>query len=152
MTLTPTIADATSGVAGKLVSVDGAPAAPLTTAKVTVGGDGTHVVAFSATDVAGNESTARRTFTIDTVAPELTLPDAAHAPLTVTPNGDGRAESVGVRVAMSEPSAVAATITGPDGTPVRTLSLPAGGARASSRGTAGRRPAARSRTDATWSR
>ncbi len=128
VTLTPTIADATSGVAGKLVSVDGAPAAPLTTAKVTVAGDGTHVVAFSATDVAGNKSTARRTFTIDTVAPELTLPDAGRAPLTVTPNGDGRTESVGIRVASSEPAAIAATITGPDGTPVRTLSLPAGGA------------------------
>jgi flagellar hook assembly protein FlgD len=122
VTLTPTIADATSGVAGRLVSVDGAPAKPMKAAKVVVARDGTHLVAFTATDAAGNHATEQETFLIDTVAPTLTLTGAGGSPATVTPNGDGRSESVVIGVGASEPAVVTAAITGPDGTLVRTLS------------------------------
>ena len=69
VTLKPTFTDATSGVAGRLVSIDGGPATALSGGSVVVEPDGAHVVAFTATDAAGNQSTTSRSFVIDTVAP-----------------------------------------------------------------------------------
>ena len=72
VTLKPAIADATSGVATKLVRIDGKAAKALKAATVAVDGDGTHTVTFSATDAAGNQSSTTRTFRIDTIAPTVT--------------------------------------------------------------------------------
>ncbi len=121
VTLKPTFTDATSGVAGKLVAIDGKEAKALTTGSVVIEKDGNHVVAFTATDAAGNQATTSRAFRIDTVAPVVTTPLVAGKPPTVTPNGDGSTETVAIPFTVSEPSTVTATIAGPDGAPVRTL-------------------------------
>jgi flagellar hook assembly protein FlgD len=110
VTLDPTPADSGSGVAGVVARVDGGPAGAVPAAGVTVDGDGTHTVA-----------TVKRTFLIDTVAPVVDLPDAAAPPVTVTPNGDGRSESVTIPFGVSEASTVTATITDASGTLVRKL-------------------------------
>ena len=121
VTLKPTFTDATSGVAGRLVSIDGGPAGALSGGSVTVEPDGAHVVAFTATDAAGNQSTASRSFVIDTVAPVVTTDAPGPRPATVTPNGDASSEAVSLPFAVSEAAAVSARITGPGGTTVRTL-------------------------------
>ena len=56
MTLTPTISDATSGLASKFVSVDGARSVALAASPVVVAKDGVHSLVFAATDVAGNRT------------------------------------------------------------------------------------------------
>ncbi len=48
-------------------------------------------------------------------------------PPTVTPNGDGVTDAITIPFAVSEPATVTATIAGPGGTTVRTLTLPATG-------------------------
>ena len=92
VTLKPAFTDATSGIAGKLVSIDGKPAKALKHPTVVVERDGSHTVAFTATDAAGNQATTTRAFRIDTVAPTVT-PAVRGAPgsppPTVTPNDDG---------------------------------------------------------------
>ena len=125
VTLKPTMSDATSGVAGKLVSIDGGAATALTTAAVEVAKDGSHVVAFTATDAAGNQSTTTVSLRIDSVAPVVMPGDHGDTPRTVTPNGDTVGETVAVPFAVSEASTVTATIAGPDGATVRTLSTTA---------------------------
>ena len=72
VTLKPAFADATSGVAGRSVSLDGKPAKALTASTVVVERDGSHTVTFAATDAAGNRATTTRAFRIDTVAPTVT--------------------------------------------------------------------------------
>ncbi len=121
VTLKPTFTDATSGMAGRLVSIDGGPAGALSGGSVTVEPDGAHVVAFTATDAAGNQSTASRSFVIDTVAPVVTTDAPGPRPATVTPNGDASSEVVSLPFLVSEAAAVSARITGPGGTTVRTL-------------------------------
>ncbi len=131
VTLKPSFADGGSGVAGRLVSVDGGPATALSGESVVVKPDGTHVVAFTATDVAGNQATVRRSFTIDTVAPVVTADAGGSKPATVTPNGDAVGEVVGLPFTVSEASTVTARIAGPGGTAVRTLSADGGAGRIS---------------------
>ncbi len=128
VTLKPTISDATSGVAGRLVSIDGGPAKALTTATVEVAKDGSHVVAFTGTDVAGNQSTTSVPLRIDSVAPVVTPDNHGDAPRAVTPNGDAVGETVRVPFTVSEASTITATIAGPDGATVRTLSTTASAA------------------------
>ena len=125
VTLKPTISDATSGVAGKLVSIDGGAAKALTTATVEIAKDGGHVVAFTATDAAGNQSTTSVSLRIDSVAPVVTPGDHGDTPRTVTPNGDTVGETVAVPFTVSEASTITATVAGPDGATVRTLSTTA---------------------------
>ena len=120
VTLKPAFSDATSGVAGKLVAIDGKPAKALTQSSVVIEKDGSHVVAFTATDAAGNQATTSRTFRIDTVSP-VVRPAAGDKPPTVSPNGDGIGETVTIPFTVSEPSVVSATVAGPDGAAVRTL-------------------------------
>ena len=60
VTVKPTFTDATSGVASRTVSVDGADPVALTGASVVVDGDGAHTVTFRAKDQAGNASRSRR--------------------------------------------------------------------------------------------
>ena len=128
VTLKPAIADATSGVATKLVRIDGKAAKALKAATVAVDGDGTHTVTFSATDAAGNQSSTTRTFRIDTTAPTVTptMPGGEGGqPPTVTPNGDGVTDRITIPFAISEHATVTATVAGPSGNTVRTLTLPA---------------------------
>lgn len=121
VTVTPKIADATSGVGAKSVSVDGATAVALGTATVVVGGDGPHTVRVAATDLAGNTTSSTSSFTIDTVAPSIDLPPAPPTIPLVTPNGDGVSETVSIHYAVSEAGGVTAVVAGAGGTPVRTL-------------------------------
>ncbi len=121
VTLKPAFADATSGVVGKLVAIDGKAAKALTSGSVVIKKDGGHVVAFTATDAAGNQATTSRSFRIDTVAPVLKPTVPGDGPPTVSPNGDGTGETVTIPFTVSEPSTVSATIAGPDGVAVRTL-------------------------------
>jgi flagellar hook assembly protein FlgD len=129
VTVSPAISDPASGVAGATISVDGAPAVTLGATPVAVAGDGSHAVTVSARDAAGNAGSATTTFVIDTVAPVLALTPPADpssagpspAIPTVTPNGDGRGETLAVPYTVSEPAVVTAVVAGPDGTVVRTL-------------------------------
>jgi flagellar hook assembly protein FlgD len=121
VTVTPAIADATSGVASRSVSIDGAAAVALTTPSVVVSRDGSHTVTVTAVDAAGNRASQTATFTIDTVAPAVDLPAPASPPL-VSPNGDGVGETIRLPYSISEPATVTATVTAPDGlTVVRTM-------------------------------
>jgi flagellar hook assembly protein FlgD len=123
--ITPTIADATAGVAGKSVSIDGAPATALGASPVTVSKDGVHTLVFAATDAAGNRTSATVTLTIDTTAPVVTLPDASPTPPLVTPNGDAISDSVSLPYSVSEAGTLKAVITAPDGVKVvRTITAP----------------------------
>jgi flagellar hook assembly protein FlgD len=122
VTLKPTFSDATSGVAGRLVSIDGGPVTALSGGSVVVEPDGAHVVAFTGTDAAGNQSTTSRSFVIDTVAPAVSTDAPGPRPATVTPNGDAIGESVSFPFTVSEASTVTARIASPGGTTVRTLS------------------------------
>ena len=121
VTLKPAFADATSGVAGKLVAIDGKPAKALDSGSVVIRKDGGHVVAFTATDAAGNQATTSRSFRIDTVAPVVKPVAPGDEPPTVSPNGDGTGETATIAFTVSEPASVSATIAGPDGVTVRTL-------------------------------
>ena len=125
VTLRPAFADATSGVAGKLVSIDGKPAKALDAGSVVIRKDGGHVVKFTATDAAGNQATTSRTFRIDTVAPVVKPVVSGDEPPTVSPNGDGTGETVTIPFKVSEPSTVRATVAGPDGVAVRALTVSA---------------------------
>jgi flagellar hook assembly protein FlgD len=121
VTITPAIADATSGVASRTAAVDGAAAVALRTPGVVVTGEGLHTITVSAVDAAGNRASQTATFTIDTVAPAVDLPVPTTPPV-VTPNGDGATETVSLPFSISEPATVTATVTAPDGaTVVRTM-------------------------------
>jgi flagellar hook assembly protein FlgD len=122
VTLKPTFTDAISGMAGRLVSIDGGPATALSGGSVVVEPDGAHVVTFTGIDAAGNQATASRSFVIDTAPPVVTPGDSGSRPPTVTPNGDKVTESISLPFAVSEASTVTARIAGPGGATVRTLS------------------------------
>ena len=77
VTVTPTIRDATSGVATTSFSVDGGDAVRLTTETIRVEGDGTHAVRVNARDAAGNRGSATAEFVIDTAEPVLEVPEPA---------------------------------------------------------------------------
>jgi len=128
VTVTPTFADATSGVASRTVSIDGADPVALTDASVVIDGDGTHTVIFRARDQAGNNAAKSAELTIDTVAPTVVTPEPVDgaAPRVVTPNADRVTESVALPYTTSEAATVKAIVTAVDGTTVvRTLSAPA---------------------------
>jgi flagellar hook assembly protein FlgD len=128
VTVKPTFADATSGVASRTVSVDGADPVTLTGASVVVDGDGEHTVTFRAKDQAGNSVAKSAQLTIDTVVPTVVTPDPVEgaAPLVVTPNADRVTETVALPYSVSEAATVKAVVTAPDGTSVvRTFSAPA---------------------------
>lgn len=120
VTVTPTFADATSGVASKTVAIDGGDPVAVATASFVVQGDGGHSVRFAMRDAAGNTSSKTFTFLIDTVAPSIIAPPPAEGavPPTVTPNGDGIAETASFPFLASEPAAVTGAVLGPDGTTV----------------------------------
>jgi flagellar hook assembly protein FlgD len=126
--ITPTVTDATSGVAAKTVSVDGGDKVPLATS-VTVKGDGDHTVTVTARDVAGNTSSLTTSFRIDRTAPVIDLPsEGGEAQATipsVSPNGDGTGDSVTLPFTVSEAGTVTAVITDSAGKSVRTLSADA---------------------------
>lgn len=71
---TPTFTFSTTGASGARCRLDGGPyagcASPFTTAPVA---DGNHLLEVEAFDAAGNTSVASRLFTVDTVAPTLTI-------------------------------------------------------------------------------
>jgi len=118
------VTDATSGVAARTISVDGAPAVPLGDTPVVVDGDGSHTLTVAATDAAGNVGSATTTFTIDTVAPVLELPPVqATGPVvpTVTPNGDGSTETLAIPFSVNEAATVTAVVTDAAGAIVRRL-------------------------------
>ncbi len=72
VTITLSAADATSGLRGLFYSLEGGPFVTYTTPLV-VSSDGTHALAYRATDNAGNvEATHAVTFTIDRFAPSTT--------------------------------------------------------------------------------
>jgi flagellar hook assembly protein FlgD len=125
VTVTPTIRDATSGVAAVSFSIDGAPASKLTTATVVVEGDGPHEVAINARDVAGNRRIATAQLVIDTTAPVVDVPAAGATVPTVTPNGDGISDAVALPFSVSEPGRVTAVVTDAAAAVVRTLTVPA---------------------------
>ena len=121
VTLRPTFTDATSGVARRLVAIDGKAAKPLTSGSVVIEKNGAHVIAFTATDAAGNRTTTSRSFRIDTVEPVVKTTGPDGDPPTVSPNRDGTGETIVVPFTVSEPSVVTATVAGPDGVTVRRL-------------------------------
>jgi flagellar hook assembly protein FlgD len=124
VTVTPAIKDNASGVAARSISIDGASAVALGADPVVVKGDGAHTVVVRAKDVAGNASSAKVSFVIDTTAPVVKLPDAPATPPTVTPNGDGSGEKVTLPLSGSEAGTLAVTITDANAKTVRTFSLP----------------------------
>ncbi|HEY4190478.1 MAG TPA: FlgD immunoglobulin-like domain containing protein [Candidatus Limnocylindrales bacterium] len=128
VTVTPAIGDATSGIAAKLVSIDGRAAKALK-GPVVVAADGTHTVTVTATDVAGNRAASTKTFRIDTVAPTIKpiVPVDGAQPPTVTPNGDGVTDTLAIPFDVTESATVTAVVKAPDGKPVRTLTLSVSG-------------------------
>jgi flagellar hook assembly protein FlgD len=120
VTLTPAFRDTVSGVAIKRARVDDGSVIPYTE-PVVVSDEGTHTFYVSATDAAGNRTVAQSTFTIDTTAPVATLPEPGDTVPTVTPNGDGVAESIKLPFALSEPGSVTVVVANGDGKAVRTL-------------------------------
>ncbi len=89
-----TASDAISGVATLGCTVDGSPVALGTGGALAVNGEGTHTVSCTATDNAGNQSTATATVRIDSTAPEASLrlapPPSGTAPhLAVTGSDTG---------------------------------------------------------------
>ncbi len=124
VSMAPTVSDASSGVAAKTISVDGAPAVAVGKTPVVVKGDGPHAVTVAARDAAGNTRTATVDFIIDTVAPVLALPPvdgAGPAIATVTPNGDGSGETVAIPYSVSEAATVTAVVSDAAGTAVRRI-------------------------------
>jgi hypothetical protein len=69
---TLTASDSTSGVASVSYRLDGGPATAYARPFV-VSGDGTHTVVVTATDNAGNVSTATQTFTVETIRPAVSV-------------------------------------------------------------------------------
>ena len=127
VTIEAAITDATSGVRTRRFSVDGGDAATLPADPIKVKGDGSHTVAVTAVDKAGNRTSTAVDFVIDTKAPVITLPAATETVPTVTPNGDRIDEQVAIPFAVSEPGSVTGVVTSPDATVVRTLSAPMAG-------------------------
>jgi flagellar hook assembly protein FlgD len=121
VTVTPTISDATSGVASKRVSIDGADSTALTASTVVVEGEGAHTVTFSSRDNAGNKKSTKVELVIDTVAPSIEIPGADGPAQTVTPNGDSATETVTIPYSVTERAVVTAVVTAVDGSVVRTL-------------------------------
>jgi flagellar hook assembly protein FlgD len=122
VTIRPAISDATSGIAAKSAAVDGARPVALGASPVVVSGDGAHTVRLDATDAAGNRASVTTTITIDTTPPVVTLPAAPAVPPLVSPNGDGRLDTVRLPYAVSEAGTVKTTVVAPDGkTVVRTV-------------------------------
>ena len=122
VSVAPTVSDASSGVAARTISVDGASAAAVGKTPVVVKGDGPHTVVVAARDAAGNARTATVAFTIDSVAPVLELaPADATGPTipTVTPNGDGSGETIAIPYSVSEAATVTAVVSDAAGTAVR---------------------------------
>ncbi len=120
--------DATSGVASVTYTVDGG--SPRSgEGYVPVIADGEHRIVVTARDGAGNTATTSVTFRIDTKAPLLALAtplssrSTPSSPRTVSPNGDGYAESVRLPFTSSEPATVTATVRSAAGAVVRTFSL-----------------------------
>ena len=124
VTLTPTVRDAASGVDTKRVIVDGADPTALGSDPIVVTGDGEHTITIVATDVAGNRERVTQAFSIDTKDPVLELTAPSEAPLLVTPNGDGKSESVDVPFRVNEAGTLTATVAGPDDAVVRTVKAP----------------------------
>ncbi len=121
---TPKVSDATSGVATRTISVDGAPVVALGSKPIVVSGDGPHTVTISAADAAGNAGSSTAAFMIDTVAPVVELPPVeATGPTvpTVTPNGDGTGETVGIPFAVNEDATVTAVVSDDAGKVLRTI-------------------------------
>ncbi|HVL33415.1 MAG TPA: hypothetical protein VM600_07530 [Actinomycetota bacterium] len=77
VTVVGSATDAVSGVASLACTIDGA-SSPCST---NVADQGTHVASTTATDVAGNSSTASSTFKIDSIAPSVVL-------LSMTPSAN----------------------------------------------------------------
>ncbi len=129
ITIAPDVSDATSGVATKSVAIDGAAAEALGKS-VAVKGDGDHTVTVKAKDAAGNVRTTTVAFRIDTTVPVIELPEAqGEAPATVptvSPNGDGVAESITLPFSVSEAGKVTAVVTNAAGASVRILSAAVG--------------------------
>ncbi|MFL5758008.1 MAG: OmpL47-type beta-barrel domain-containing protein [Chloroflexota bacterium] len=128
VTVTPTSVDADSGVARLEAAVDGAAFAPVT-GPILVKTDGRHTVTFRAKDRAGNvEATKSSSFTIDRTPPSLgPSPAPTASPATFSPNGDGLADTVGIRHQLSEPAVVTARVVDAGGTLVRSFATPAQG-------------------------
>lgn len=86
--------------------------------------DGTYRWTLESRDGWLNEGAVKEgTVTVDTVAPALSsLSLAADAPVTFSPNGDGRSDSVAVGWETNEAGAVDAAIRNSAGTWVRTMS------------------------------
>jgi flagellar hook assembly protein FlgD len=124
VTIKVAIKDTTSGVRAKRFRVDGGDAAALGTDPIKVKGDGSHTVTMTAVDKAGNKTSTRLDFVIDTNAPVIKLPAATETVPTVTPNGDRSGEQVAIPFSVSEPGSVTAIVTSPDATAVRTIAAP----------------------------
>lgn len=124
VTVTPAVGDPASGVASKTVSIDGGPASALGSSPVIVATEGPHTVTVAATDLAGNASSRSTTFLVDTTAPVITLsaaPGEATVP-TVSPNGDGTGETIGIPVDVTEAGTLTAVVADAGGAVVRTAS------------------------------
>ena len=124
VTIEAAIKDATSGVKAKRFSVDGGDTAALGADPIKVKRDGSHTVAVTAVDKAGNRTSTTLDFVIDTKAPVIELPAATETVPTVTPNGDRSGEQVAIPFSVSEPGSVTAVVTAPDATVVRTIAAP----------------------------
>jgi hypothetical protein len=116
VTLKPAFADATSGVAGRSVSLDGRPAKALTASTVVVERDGSHIT-FAATDAAGNRvPPPARSASTPSPDGDACSPRRPGSPPTVTPNGDGVTDTVSIPFAVSEAAVLYPHGHGPDGT------------------------------------
>ncbi len=127
VSITPSIKDAASGVAASRFSIDGGEAAALGADPIKVKGDGPHTVTVTATDKAGNKTTASLNLIIDTTAPVVEVPAAAETVPTVSPNGDRSGDEVALPFSVSEAGAITTVITSADAKVVRTITAPATG-------------------------
>ncbi len=125
VTVSLTAVDPQSGVASTDVSLDGAPLAP-DAGPFAVTAEGSHRLLFRSTDRTGRvEATRRLDFTIDRTAPTLGAPGSVTAPAQLSPNGDGLADGLPIRHALSEPGAIRLVVTErTGGTTVRTQTMP----------------------------
>ena len=121
VTLKPAFSDATSGVAGKLVAIDGKPAKALTQSSVVIEKNGSHVVAFTATDAAGNQATTSRSFRIDTVAPVVKPASGRRSHRPCRPTTTASARPSRSRSRSPSPRWSARPSPAPDGAAVRKL-------------------------------
>ncbi len=81
--------------------------------------DGVYTAKLTAAAAGVDAAPVTRTITVDTVGPRLV--SAVAAPLTFSPNGDGRAETIAVTYRPAEACAVRVAIVGEDGAVVRWL-------------------------------